>query len=376
MRLTVIQRMVPHYRVPLFKRLSSEFSWNVAAASGGPSHGLHLAEKGEAHAWLHEFDFGLDPRRQYKAKVPLDKILATLKPDCIVAEFSLQMSSSWRLSLTRKSKRPLLVYWSHGRNVERGFLRPRDFISQILRLLLMSRADAHICYTEEGAEYLRRWLPSKAPVFVATNTLAIEEFSNKEVDTSPAEASHAQLICVGRLTPDKRVPLLVEAFGQLIDSMPNLRLTIVGDGPDMPNVRASAASLPAGSINIVGAVYDDDELSRHFQRSSLFVSAGSAGLGVIQALAYGLPVALCEGAGIHHHPEHCHIIDGVTGFRLNAEQPADLAKALRTILAQRASPKITMRESILSYANDHLRMDGMIDGFRELNSFLKRKSQM
>jgi glycosyltransferase involved in cell wall biosynthesis len=370
-RLTVIQRMVPHYRAPLFARMYREFSWNVATAAAGPSHGLRRAVRDNDHEWLHEFDFSLNPLRQYSAKVPLDDIRRTLNPDCILAEFSLQMSSSWRLALARKSKRPLLVYWSQGSNVERGFKRPRDLISQILRLLLLSRADAHICYSAEGAQYLRRWVPSRAPVFVANNTLAVEDLIDRELDTSPEEASHARLICVGRLTPEKRVPLLVDAFALLLESMPNLHLTIVGDGADMQKVRTSAAALPPGSIDIAGEVYDDAVLSEHFRQSSMFVSVGSAGLGVIHALAFGLPVVLCEGAGIHHHPEHCHVVHGVTGFRLNVRDPEALSAELKEILAQKASPKAAMREAIYGYVKSNLMMDRMMDGFRNLNAFLQ-----
>lgn len=370
MRLTVIQRMVPHYRVPLFSRLHREFGWNVATASSGPSHGLHRAAKGSGHEWLNEFDFSLDPKRQYRAKVPLPEIREALAPDCILAEFSLQMSSTWRLSLTPRSRRPLLVYWSQGQNVERGFSSLRDLVSQGLRLLLLSRADAHICYSEEGARYLRRWLPSRAPVIVANNTLAIEDFADRGEDTSPADAAHARLICVGRLTPDKRVPMLVEAFGQLLKSTPGVHLTIVGDGVDMPNVRAAAAGLPRDAVHIAGAVYDDQELARYFKQSSLFVSVGSAGLGVIHALAYGLPVVLCDGPGVHHHPEHCHIIAGITGFRLKVTDSSALSNELSCILSGDISPKRLMRNGISEYVNKNLMMESMVDGFRLLNEFL------
>ena len=369
MRVTLIQRVVPHYRVPLFQRLHDELGWVVAAGTGPVGNALNTPAVDPP--WLHRFDFHRDARRQYGARVPLAEIRAALRPDAIVAEFSLHMSSTWALAMARKARRPLLAFWSQGWNTERGFVRPADLASQAVRLMLLARADAQLCYSDAGAAYLRRHLPGRPRAFVAANTLAVETMPGRDVDRSPADPAAAHLVWIGRVTPDKRVPMLVRAFGRALARMPRLKLTIVGEGPDLDRVRAEAARLPAGAVTLLGAVYDDAATARLLQEASLYVSAGSVGLGVNHALAYGVPVMMFDDpVRVRHHPEHIYVVDGVTGWRVSGGTEEALAAALVRVLGGATAPKHVLRAQIADYVRDYASLGRMMDGFRELHACL------
>jgi glycosyltransferase involved in cell wall biosynthesis len=372
-RTIVLQRTVPHYRVALFDRLHDELGWQVATGGVGDAHGLHLPHTDRP--WLHRFEIRRHGHRQYRAGVPVDAILAALSPDAIVAEFSPQMSSSWRLSADRllgRGGRRRLAYWSQGANVERGFRSPADLGAQALRLALMAPADAHLCYDAAGAAFLRRWLPAAPPVFVAHNTIDAATLPGRGIDTSPTDPGSAHFLFVGRLTRDKAVPDLVRAFARAVADAPRLRLTIVGDGPDMSLVRAAAAPL-GQAVTIAGEVYDADDLARHFQSATALVYAGGIGLSAVNALLYGVPVVIFDapGADRRHHPEHGNVVDGVTGFRVAPGTLHALADRLIAIARARASPRQTMRASIARYVADSLSLDRMVDGFRALDAHLR-----
>ncbi|MBB4153886.1 glycosyltransferase involved in cell wall biosynthesis [Sphingomonas jinjuensis] len=373
MRTIVLQRTVPHYRFALFDRLHDELGWVVATGGAGDAHGLHVPDADPP--WLHRFAIRRHRARQYRATVPVDAILAALAPDAIVAEFSPQMSSSWRLSADRLLGRGgprRLAYWSQGANVERGFRSPADLGAQALRLALMAPADAHLCYDGAGAAFLHRWLPASPPVFVAHNTLDPATLPGRGIDTSPADPAAAHLLFVGRLTRDKAVPDLVRAFALALADAPRLRLTIVGDGPDMAAVRTAAAPL-GDAVRITGEVYDADELARYFQSASALVYAGGIGLAAVNALLYGVPVVLYDhpGADRRHHPEHGNIVDGVTGVRVAPTTLRALADQLVAIARASVPLRPAMRADIERYVAANLSLDRMVDGFRALDAHLR-----
>ena len=60
---------------------------------------------------------------------------------------------------------------------------------------------------------------------------------------------------IGRLVKWKRVDLLIEAFRKVATDYPEAELVIVGDGPELDNLRQQANDLQlADSIRFIGAV--------------------------------------------------------------------------------------------------------------------------
>lgn len=371
MQTVILQRTIPHYRIPLFERLHRELGWLVATDSERGAHGLHEIEA--TPPWLHRFPFKRHSRHQYRACVPVDAIVDALRPDAFVAEFSPQMSSSWRLSRDALlgNRQRKLAYWSQGWNVERGFRKPQDFLLQVLRLALMAPAHAHLCYSADGAAFLRRWLPGHAPVFVAQNTVDLAGYPGRGIDNAPTRADQASLLFVGRLTPDKRVPLLISAFASARRRVPGLRLRIIGDGPDRAAVHAAAAEQGA-AVEVLGPLYDDAQLAPHFQSASLFVYAGSIGLAANHALAYGVPIVVYDAPkGAPHHPEHSYVVDGVTGYRVASDTVDALAAQLVSLADRPAPAKTELRPKIEQYVSENLTIDTMISGFHLLDQYLR-----
>jgi glycosyltransferase involved in cell wall biosynthesis len=86
-----------------------------------------------------------------------------------------------------------------------------------------------------------------------------------------------------RMVPYKKMPMIVDAFSR----MPDRRLVVIGDGPDMAQCRALAGP----NVQIMG--YQSDEVLRdHMQRAKAFVFAAEEDFGItpIEAQACGTPV--------------------------------------------------------------------------------------
>jgi glycosyltransferase involved in cell wall biosynthesis len=110
-------------------------------------------------------------------------------------------------------------------------------------------------------------------------------------------------VAVGRFVPYKRVDLIVEAFRQ----MPDLRLTVVGDGAE----RERILRLAAGAANITMLPpQPHDALVRLLQGARAFVFAAEEdfGIGLVEAQACGTPVIAFGRGGV------LDIIDSRRGY--------------------------------------------------------------
>jgi glycosyltransferase involved in cell wall biosynthesis len=90
-------------------------------------------------------------------------------------------------------------------------------------------------------------------------------------------------LTASRMVPYKRIPLIVEAFAQ----MPTRRLVVIGDGPEMPKVRAAATS----NVTLLGH-QPRAALRDWLRRAQGFVFAAEEDFGIapVEALACGTPV--------------------------------------------------------------------------------------
>ena len=90
-------------------------------------------------------------------------------------------------------------------------------------------------------------------------------------------------LTASRMVPYKRMPMIVEAFAR----MPQRRLVVIGDGPDMDKVRAAAGP----NVTVLG-FQDDATLIDHMQRARAFVFAAEEDFGItpVEAQACGTPV--------------------------------------------------------------------------------------
>ncbi|MGV0984419.1 MAG: glycosyltransferase family 4 protein [Limnohabitans sp.] len=96
-------------------------------------------------------------------------------------------------------------------------------------------------------------------------------------------------LTASRLVPYKRMDLIVQAFAQ----MPTKKLVVIGDGPDMPKLRALATP----NVTLLG--YQSFEALKHYmQQARAFVFAAEEDFGItpVEAQACGTPV-IAYGTG-------------------------------------------------------------------------------
>ena len=98
-------------------------------------------------------------------------------------------------------------------------------------------------------------------------------------------------LAASRLVPYKKMDLIAEAF----TAMPERRLIIIGDGPEMPKIRAKAGP----NVTVLG-YQPDDVLRDYMQRARAFVFAAEEDFGIapLEAQACGTPVIAYARGGV------------------------------------------------------------------------------
>lgn len=119
------------------------------------------------------------------------------------------------------------------------------------------------------------------------------------------------ILFVGRMAPEKGVPVLLEAFADAAQHYRDASLTMVGDGPE--RLRLEARSIELGlqdRVRFTGYL-SQTEVAAEMAKADLFVLPSfSEGLPVVlmEAMAAGLPVLTTGIAGVPELVE-----DGITG---------------------------------------------------------------
>ena len=106
---------------------------------------------------------------------------------------------------------------------------------------------------------------------------------------------------VGRLAAEKNLPLLVRAFEAIRAARSDARLVLVGDGPELPALRASHPEY------VYCGARRGTDLADHYASGDLFLFPSlteTFGNVVLEAMASGLPQVCFDYAGAAEHVRH------------------------------------------------------------------------
>ncbi len=136
-------------------------------------------------------------------------------------------------------------------------------------------------------------------IHIIPTGIEVERFFVENVDKKDVELLRKKLnikrkdfiiLFVGRLAEEKNVEFLIKAEKKLLEQNNNIRLLIVGDGPDKEKYEELAKSLDLGDRVIFNGKAAWEEIPVYYHVADLFATASTSetqGLTVIEAMASG-----------------------------------------------------------------------------------------
>lgn len=158
---------------------------------------------------------------------------------------------------------------------------------------------------EAFRETLPDWLQERIAVIPNTAPPA-----RQLADASGQDVAEKTIITASRLVTRKNVDQLIRIFAEIHPRAPDWRLLIVGDGPEMDNLKKLAAKL--GLKELVNFTGHTDDPYQYYETAQIFCTTAlfeGFGLTNLESMAHGIPcVGFASCNGINEQ-----IIDGVTG---------------------------------------------------------------
>ncbi len=123
-------------------------------------------------------------------------------------------------------------------------------------------------------------------------------------------------VTVSRMVPYKKMDMIAEAFA----AMPDRRLIVIGDGPDMTKIRAKAGK----NVELLG-YQPFDAVREYVQKARAFIFAADEDFGIapVEAQACGTPViAYAKGGALET------VVEGETGMFFQEQTAGSLIEAV------------------------------------------------
>ena len=277
-----------------------------------------------------------------------------------------------------------VVLWGHGYSKNEGPFR------RWLRAKAGEMADAIVLYSRGVADdYIKQGMP-KEKVFVALNSLdpgPMQEARTKIMNDPEGLAAFKRehglggpdgtgpvIIYVSRLDPNNRVPMLVEATKKLLSAFPELTTVVIGKGPDLDNVKATAERLGiADRVLCPGPVYGEDNIGPWLCASDVFCYPANIGLSILHAMNYALPVVTSDRIE-SQNPEIEALRDGENGMLYKHGSIDDLTSTLSTLLRDRTLRERLGNEARRTATQDY-HTDRMADGMEAALKFAYERAR-
>jgi L-malate glycosyltransferase len=185
------------------------------------------------------------------------------------------------------------------------------------------------------------------------------------------------ILFVGRMIEWKGISILIQAIELVIPSIADVKLILIGDGPDLDKFKKQVQSLELDKVIQFRGKLSDSDLNIEYERSDLFILPSITqknivmeGLGVVllEAMASGIPVIGSNTGGIPDIIE-----DGVNGLLVPPGDPKALALAIIRIfndsyLAER------FRDAGLRTVKERFSWDRIADQFSEIYTKIVEKN--
>ena len=222
----------------------------------------------------------------------------------------------------------------------------RQWLTARIRKYCYARVAGTLNYSTAAYDILPSYGVKREQIHVTYNSTDTEALWREKAAVLAAPAllppSERRLLHIGRLVKWKRVDLLIEAFARTLTQYPDAELVIVGNGPELDNLKkqATALGLPLrskeengvdgrGCVRFIGAVYDPKELGAYMNEATVYVLAGMGGLSINDAMTYALPVvcSVCDST------ERDLVTDGRNGLFFRDGDADSLTEKILQLLA-------------------------------------------
>lgn len=343
LRLAILQRVCPAYRVPLFKGLAAapDIDFRLFIGAEAPEGKLKTAGdlSGIPVTRLQTSFCTIGTRTLYVHR-RLIKALIDFEPDVILCEGESHFIGYLQALAYRTFCRPRtrILHWCFI-SLPGERTRRYDVAAQI-KAAFRPLFDGFVVYSTYSMCKLLEMGVDGSRITVATNVGETERFlKGSESGEDRSAVRHAlgldsrfiALYC-GTIDRVKRPELLVD-IARLCDPR-KVCFLIAGDGPGADNLREEIRKTGAANVVMLGRVQGG--LNRYYAAADVLIVPGRGGIVMSEAMAAGLPVIVHQADGTE-----CDLVEsGITGWKVEEAAPECFAEIIDEMSSNIAATRI------------------------------------
>jgi len=186
------------------------------------------------------------------------------------------------------------------------------------------RPDYLIANSKYTQDRIKKYYRRESIVIYPPVTKSEIQNLKSETQNSKSETNSKFFLVVSRLSPYKKVDLVVEAFNKL-----ELPLVVIGEGEQYRHLKKIAKS----NVKILGWE-SDKKVAEYYQnaRAFIFPAEDDFGMTAVEAMSYGAPVIALKKGGVVEI-----VKEGITGEFFDAQTPEVLADGVRRFMEKEKS---------------------------------------
>lgn len=299
------------------------------------------------------------------------RLLVEKKYDTYLMLGEFNCISTWIMLLIKPliARNKKIFLWTHGWYGREGKLK------KLLKHIFFRQADGIFLYGNYAKKLMIEEGFPEDRLFVIHNSLDYENQKalRERLDSFSIYKDHFKnenpnLIFVGRLTPIKRIDMLLEAMKILIDKDFYVNLTLIGDGSKAEELKSMTKRLGLEErVWFYGACYDDSKNASLIYNADLCVAPGNVGLTAMHTMAFGTPVLTHDNFPMQM-PEFEAIIENRTGAFFKYGNVESLAEEISRWIERHKSDRESVRAAcyneIESAWNTKYQMNVLKDNLR------------
>jgi glycosyltransferase involved in cell wall biosynthesis len=318
LKVTIIQRILPHYRIPFFEALHHELiraGVELQLIYGQEYQGTVPRSELLTHPWTVRIEnrYFNTPLGQLVWQPCLNHLEDS---DLIVFEQANSLLLNYWLMMRRRRYRNRLAFWGHGRNFQAhcGYS-----LREGLKKWFVNQVDWWFAYTESSAKTVRESGFPPGRITVVQNTIDTNELESAlagvmETDLNSLRAhlglanDHVALYC-GGLYAGKQLDFLIAACQAIRQRVSNFHVIFIGNGPEQGKVEQAAQEHEW--IHYVGPRFGRDR-AMYFLVSQALLMPGLVGLAIVDSFVARTPLFTTDIRS--HSPEISYLEHGINGM--------------------------------------------------------------
>jgi glycosyltransferase involved in cell wall biosynthesis len=380
-KVLIIEHSLPFYHIPAWQLLGShpEIDLTIAYGQGfftGKENGVPEGEIPDDAS----FKFA---KCNIIKKLPGKKILWHSSAlsllgkehyDIVIHQFELKMMSLFPSLYLAKRKHTKFSLWGIGNP-----LMPSP-VTDKLRKFVARIADAMVFYSETNMKKYIDWGIESSKLFVAKNSVDVDTMialANNWNQESTIEFKRKQnipgklIVTMGRLIERKKIDWLILAVQKLISDYPDIKLVIIGNGPEYEKLLDLGKTHKiSDNLIFTGKLEGFKSIAPWLLSSDLIIAPAQVGHLATEAHAYGIPLILSDNKSCQG-PESEILIPDITGVLYHHGNIEHLAEQIRRFYS---SPDLQLiiksqnQKRAKEFAGTKVMVNGFIDTINYLSS--------